>query len=81
MNSWLSSPTAMTMATPAMVSGTVMIWAAKPTITEVSRRMPKMRQNAAPEVSCQERANAEKTPRPSSTMTAVTKARRVHSHR
>ena len=43
--------------------------------------MPKIRQNAVPEVSCQDRAKAENTPRPSSTITAVTKASRVHSHR
>ena len=63
------------------VSGKVMSCAAKPTMTEVSSRMPKIRQNGLPEVSCHERAKADQTPRPSSTITAVTKASRVHSHR
>ena len=43
--------------------------------------MPRMRQNGIPEVSRHDRANAENTPRSSSTMTAVTKARRVQRKR
>ena len=58
-----------------------MICAATPTMNEVSRRMPKIRQKGVPDVSCHERANADQTPRPSSTMTAVTNASRVQRNR